>query len=116
MWLSSAHTQWLDELQPPDPVVRLLPAFDGLWLGYRDRDILLPAQYRARVYPGGGVIRPSVLLDGQAAGTWTRRTHAQSTDVVLDCFDDPGTTALEQLRAVATDLGRFLGQSVRLVT
>jgi Winged helix DNA-binding domain len=115
MWLSSAQTEWwFGDHHPPDLVMRLLPAFDGLWLGYRDRDILLPPEYRRRVYPGGGVIRPSVLLDGQAAGTWTRRTHAQSMDLVLDFFDDRGAQVHAELREVAADLGRFLGQSVRL--
>ena len=96
--------------------MRLLPAFDGLWLGgYGDRDTMLPPQFRSRVYPGGGVIRPSVMVDGQAAGTWTRRTRGQTLDVVVDLFDDAGAEALNSLRAAATDLGRFLGQPVRLV-
>jgi Winged helix DNA-binding domain len=118
MWLLSSRTGWLHKthLPDPDPVVRLLPAFDGLWLGwYGDRDTMLPPQFRSRVYPGGGVIRPSVMVDGQAAGTWTRRTRGQTLDVVVDLFDDAGAEALNSLRAAATDLGRFLRQPVRLV-
>lgn len=118
MWLLSARLAWLEELDPgfDAAVARLLPAFDGLWLGYRDRDILLPPRYRPRVYPGGGVIRPSVLLDRQAAGTWTRRRRGQAMDVVLDLFDPASSAAaLGPLRAAAADLERFLGQPVRLV-
>jgi hypothetical protein len=35
-------------------------------------------------------------------------------DLVVDLFDDDGKTVPEQLHAVAADLGRFLGQTVRL--
>ena len=101
---------------PRRPAVRLLPAFDGLWLGYRDRDFLLPVQYRSRVYPGGGVIRPTILLDNHPVGTWTRRTRAHAIDVVVDFFEDPPAEALEELHVVAADLGHFLGQTVRLVS
>ena len=115
MWLLSSRSEPLDA-HDPDPVVRLLPAFDGLWLGgYGDRDTMLPPQFRSRVYPGGGVIRPSVLLHSQAAGTWTRRKHGQTLEVVVDLFDDAGAEVLGSLRTAAADLGRFLGQTVRLV-
>jgi hypothetical protein len=96
--------------------VRLLPAFDGLWLGYRERDLLLPGSSRGRVYPGGGVIRPAILIDGEPVGTWTRRKRGQAVDVALDPFENHSAAHVrEQLRPVATDLGRFLGQPVNLV-
>jgi hypothetical protein len=96
--------------------VRLLPAFDGWWLGYRDRDLLLPPVYRQRVYPGGGLIRPSVLVDTQPVGTWTRKTSRQGIDVLVSPFDPLSATVLDSLRAEVDDLGRFLGRPAHLVT
>ncbi len=65
---------------PPDaplddgPVpLRLLPAFDELLLGWRDRSPTVPPEYARHVHPGGGILRPIVLEDGIAVGTWTRR-------------------------------------------
>jgi hypothetical protein len=53
--------------------MRLLPAFDELLLGWRDRSPTVPPQYARHVHPGGGILRAVVLEDGVAVGTWTRR-------------------------------------------
>lgn len=51
--------------------VVLVPAFDEVLLGYRDRALLATAEVLAAVVPGGnGVFRPMVLVDGVAVGTW----------------------------------------------
>ncbi len=60
----------------PEPVprdlVRLLPMFDELLLGWRDRAPVVPAEHAARVLPGGGILRATVTVGGRVAGTWTR--------------------------------------------
>jgi hypothetical protein len=60
----------------PTGVVRLLAAFDEYLLGWRRRDLVLDPAYARRIYPGGGVLRPSLLVDGRLVGTW-RLTPAQ---------------------------------------
>jgi hypothetical protein len=49
-------------------------------LGYRTRAPLVAAGDDRHVLPGGGMLRPVVLIDGLAAGTWglggSRRTVA----------------------------------------
>ncbi len=60
-------------VDPPDPpLVRLLPAFDTYLLGYRGRDLAVPAAHAKKVRPGGGIIRPTVVENGLAVGTWSR--------------------------------------------
>jgi hypothetical protein len=61
---------------------RLLPAFDELLLGWRDRSPTVPPEHAHRVHPGGGIIRAVVLEDGVAVGTWTRPRG----EVVIDRF------------------------------
>jgi hypothetical protein len=94
--------------------VRLLPAFDGLWLGYRDGFAALSPAQRKQIYPGGGVIRPSVLVDGQPAGTWARRARGKDVEVTVDLFTALSPDAHIGLDAAVADLGRFLGRPVRL--
>jgi hypothetical protein len=54
------------------PVPRvLLPAFDELLLGWRDRTPTVPAAHAKAVHPGGGMLRPIILSEGVAIGTWT---------------------------------------------
>ncbi|MBT2385539.1 winged helix DNA-binding domain-containing protein [Streptomyces sp. ISL-11] len=67
------------------PDVRMLPAYDNYLIGYRTREVSVPALHQARVWPGGGLIRPTVIADGLAIATWTRRSGALSIQV--DAFE-----------------------------
>ena len=65
------------EVAPPAaPPALLLAAFDTTMLGYRRREPLVTAGHDRRVRPGGGMLRPVVLIDGLAAGTWGVRVRA----------------------------------------
>lgn len=70
-WPAEADESDANEPDPPD--VRLLPAFDTYLLGYRSRDFIVPPEHARRVAPGGGIIRPVVVANGRAVGTWRRR-------------------------------------------
>ncbi|GAA4601914.1 hypothetical protein GCM10023195_05340 [Actinoallomurus liliacearum] len=63
------------------PDVRMLPAYDNYLVGYRTRDISVPALHQAGVWPGGGIIRPTVIADGLAIATWTRGSGARCIQV-----------------------------------
>ncbi|MEU1710856.1 winged helix DNA-binding domain-containing protein [Streptomyces sp. NPDC005706] len=67
------------------PDVRMLPAYDNYLVGYRTREVSVPAAHQARVWPGGGIIRPTVIADGLAIATWSRGSGARSVNV--DAFD-----------------------------
>jgi hypothetical protein len=68
------------------PVPRvLLPAFDELLLGWRDRSPTVPAEHAKAVHPGGGILRPIVLEDGVAIGTWTRSGGESFFSTGLGC-------------------------------
>ena len=58
---------------PPAPRALLLAAFDTAMLGYRSRAPLVAAGDDRHVLPGGGMLRPVVMIDGLAAGTWRDR-------------------------------------------
>ncbi|GAB3904252.1 winged helix DNA-binding domain-containing protein [Kibdelosporangium lantanae] len=85
--LTAARAAWKALPDPLDPLldhagpdVRLLPAYDNYLLGYRTRENSVPAPYQARVWPGGGIIRPTVIADGLVVGTWTRRAGVVHVD------------------------------------
>jgi hypothetical protein len=63
------------------PDVRMLPAYDNYLIGYRTREGSVPALHQARVWPGGGLIRPTVIADGLAIATWTRTSGGRSIQV-----------------------------------
>jgi len=71
-WMSATAADEFDEVgKTPD--VRLLPGFDEFVLGYKDRSAVLAAEHSGRIVPGNnGVFRPTVVIDGRVAGTWSR--------------------------------------------
>jgi hypothetical protein len=88
---------------PARPSVRLIPAYDPYLLGYRDRSLSVPAARARAVHPGGGLLRPTVLLDGVAVGLW-KVNHGTVTV-------SPFTSAAPWLAAAedeARDVERFL--------
>jgi hypothetical protein len=65
------------------PRAHLLPGFDEIMLGYKDRSAMLAPRYAGRIVPGGnGMFLSTLVLDGQVRGTWRRSARAKG--VVLD--------------------------------
>jgi hypothetical protein len=87
-------------VEPPDPpVVRMLPAFDTYLLGYRDRGVAVPAEHTRAVWPGGGIIHPTVVANGAAVATW----RLSGGEVTVTPFGAEPDAAAE-----IADIGRFL--------
>ncbi|MEA2448275.1 MAG: hypothetical protein QOG63_207 [Thermoleophilaceae bacterium] len=92
--------------EPPDPpLVRLLPGFDTYLLGYRDRTLAVPAEHARAVWPGGGIIRPTVVANGRAVATWRLERRGKRVDVTVDPFGEEVDAAAE-----ITDVQRFLAR------
>jgi hypothetical protein len=99
-WAEAVSTRAAEEPAPEPPITRLLPAFDTYLLGYRSRDFAVPAEHARRVWPGGGIVRPTVVENGRAVGTW-RRTGAK---VELEPFPGEKIAAADEM----ADVERFL--------
>jgi hypothetical protein len=116
-WVSTDHQ--VDDVRPAAGV-HLLPGFDEYLLGYRDRSAVLPPEHRDAVAPGGnGVFRPMLVVNGQIAGTWTRRSTTKTTQVNLVPFgSSTQAVSASQQAAVRRALARyadFLGTPAELV-
>ena len=88
-------------LEPAPPAVRLLPAFDGILLGHRDRALIVRPEHARDVLPGGGILRPTVLVDGRVEGVWR---FERGTPAIAP-FDPPGPDAAAEV----ADVERFRG-------
>jgi hypothetical protein len=96
----------LDAEVPPAPDVRLLAAFDTLLLGWRRREVVVPAGHERAVVPGGGVVRAAVLARGVAAGTWRLAGSGRKRAFVAEWFAQRPDDA--SLAAEVEDVARFL--------
>jgi hypothetical protein len=94
--------------------VRLLPAFDTFLLGYRDRSLHLEPAHVRRVNAGGGIVKPVLMVDGRAAGTWRLVRRARGAQVSVQPFLEPANDVVPQIEEEVEDLSRFLGAPVSL--
>lgn len=103
---------WLDE--EPQQSLHLLPAFDALLLSHVDRDLVLPPEVSRAIHPGGGIIRPALLIDGVARGRWQLKRGRRSLTVVVTPFVPIPRGRWPELEAEVADVGRFLAQDAVL--
>lgn len=84
-----AHLPTLDAVSDARPSsVLLLPGFDELLLGYRDRSASLASGHASLTVPGNnGMFRPTVVSRGRVVGLWSRKTSASTTTVNAAPFD-----------------------------
>ncbi|TDE98966.1 winged helix DNA-binding domain-containing protein [Occultella glacieicola] len=67
--------------------LRLLPGFDEFMLGYADRTFAVPAEFEARIVPGGnGMFRATVVKGGQVIATWKRAGTGARTRIAPEPF------------------------------
>ncbi|MFE5722328.1 winged helix DNA-binding domain-containing protein [Streptomyces erythrochromogenes] len=91
-----------------EPDVRLLPAYDNYLVGYRSRDLSVPAEHERRVWPGGGQIRATVVVDGLAVGTWSG--GRRGTPVKVEPFpgtEPPSPAVAAGIARESADIARF---------
>jgi hypothetical protein len=97
--------------EPPSPVAHLLPGFDELLLGYRDRSAVLDLRYATNICPGGnGVFRPTVAIGGRMVATWRVKVLRREIRFDYEPFEegfDPST-----LSEVTSRYEAFLGRAV----
>ena len=93
--------------------VRLLAGFDNYLVGYRDRGLFVAEQHRSSVYVGG-VIKPTVLVDGRIAGIWRLTRTARSAAVTVTPFDTVAPPTRRALLAEVADIERFLATPTEL--
>ena len=82
----------------------LLPAFDEFVVGYADRSAALDPGRTKHVNAGGGILKPTIVLDGRIVGTWQRRLERGKV-----VFSPTPFTSLTKakMRAVTVELGRY---------
>lgn len=92
----------------PQRGLRLLSAFDNYLVGYRERELIIDVAHRPQVYVGG-VIRPTVLLDGHVIGTWRLDRNPDTATVEVRPFNVLTRNVRAAVEAEVDDIGRFLG-------
>ena len=110
-WMLESQMPWLEQPLPTSPLVRLLPRFDTYLLGYASRDAAVNPVHVRRIHPGGGIIHPVLLVDGQAQATWTMQRKKGRLEVVVEPFERLPQALSPLIEAEVSDVARFLGMT-----
>ncbi len=98
----------------PGPVVRMLGAYDNYNLGYQSREFAVADGNVAQIVPGGGIVRPTITVDGRFVGTWSSRRSGSRLSVSIEPFDRLAPATEAALEAEVADIGRFEGLAATL--
>jgi hypothetical protein len=109
-WISRSHVPWLDEAEEATPGVRFLPRYDTYMLGYATRGLPVAGEYASRVHPGGGIIHPVLLVNGQAQATWKLIARKRYLEIEIEPFEPLDPALRPYIDAEVADIARFLGQ------
>lgn len=56
------------------PELTLLSGFDPLIVSYREREVVLPTEYKRAVILKSGICLPTIAVNGQVAGIWNLKS------------------------------------------
>lgn len=80
----------------------LLPVYDELIIAYKNRDAMVPAKFRDKM--GAITFFPTILVNNQVTGNWSRSIGKKSIDIELKPFDKLNKV---QSEAIETAIQRF---------
>ncbi|HEY2064487.1 MAG TPA: winged helix DNA-binding domain-containing protein [Gemmatimonadaceae bacterium] len=109
LWMSNQ----LSAIETPTSRAHLLPGFDELLLGYKDRSATLAPEYTDRICPGGnGVFQATLVLDGRVRGLWRRSMRAKGVQIEASPFVALKASEKKAFVGAAERYARFLGVPV----
>ena len=106
------RTYWLPISVPAlgvEPIIaHLIPAFDEYLVGYKDRSAVLDPQFFLRTNAGGGMLNPTILIDGQVLGTWKRTFKKGAVVIKPEWFTELTNDQLDAFNIASENYGAFL--------
>ncbi|MBA3533788.1 MAG: winged helix DNA-binding domain-containing protein [Ardenticatenales bacterium] len=92
----------------------LLPAFDEYLVGYKERHAVLAPSLAKQINPGGGLLAPTIVVDGQVVGVWKRTLKRKAPLVRATLFTRLTPAAAQAVETAAARYGQFVGLPVEL--
>ena len=92
----------------------LLPPFDEFLLSYKDRTLVLDPAFNKVINTGGGLLKPTFLVNGRVSGIWRASHKLKNIDVEIRPFNPLNKKQREMLKQSADRLGDFYKKPVNL--
>lgn len=92
-----------------------LPGFDEYMLGFKDRALHGDPGLLERVVPGGnGIFRPTIVVGGRVAATWTRTVRGARVDIAVEPFVDLDGAQRAAAERSLGSYAHFVGRQPRI--
>ena len=91
------------------PHVRLLPQFDALIMGHKDKTRFMRSDDKKRIFLPRAGVAATILLDGRVEGVWKMRKKKKQWALELSPFRDLSKEEDEALGKEIEELRRFTG-------
>jgi len=104
------RTYWhsvLSKARDMSPTACLLPPYDEYTVAYRDRSAILDSAHAIQA-GYGGILSPTVVVDGKVVGTWKRTLTRNAVIVTPSYFTKISEAQANAVAVAAERYGRFL--------
>ncbi|MDL2303200.1 winged helix DNA-binding domain-containing protein [Dysgonomonas sp. OttesenSCG-928-D17] len=101
------HSSCLDH-QIEDHLVHFLPAFDELFVSYKDRKEVLATDHHKKVIVSNGVFKPTIFYNGQVIGIWNRIVKKNQVISEPSCFSEPNKKMLKLIDKAAQEFNNYM--------
>jgi len=88
---------------------RLLPQFDALIMGHKDKTRFIEPGIRSRIFLPRGDVAATIMIDGRVQGTWTLRKMKNLWRLELSPFNKLSEENFEEVEAEVDQLRTFTG-------
>jgi hypothetical protein len=95
------------------PMVRLLPKFDALIMGHRDKTRFMDESTRKRVFLPTAEVAATVLVDARVEGVWTLKKDGDAWSLGVDLFKKLDEEHMDMLGHEIQGMREFTGFEIR---
>lgn len=92
----------------------LLPAYDEFLISYRDRSSSLALINNKRTISDNGIFHPTIIENGQVAGSWKRFIKPNKIIIEPNFFQNPDKKIIHSFSKKAISFGQFLGKPIEV--
>ncbi len=96
------------------PIATVLPEFDSLTMGYKDRSRFLPKELTGEVFRPQGVVAPTILIDGFVGATWRRKKDGKRAIVQISPLTEMNSTVKRSIQERFEDYAAYQGTDMQL--
>jgi Winged helix DNA-binding domain len=94
------------------PTAYLLPWFDEFLVSYKNRSAVLDPSCMKAVNAGGGLLNPTLIVNGQVVGTWKRTLKKDTVELTFNPFRPLNKIEKQSLAGAVERYGNFFGKQV----